>query len=200
MIRAIIFDWFGVCVERWIPVWERELGPKVDPDLFEKYFLLYLDDYADNSISGQQFLDSVFREINVEPKGYYYLLKKLGRLNQDLLDIILKMREVGYKTAILSDNFNEIVPVIEEKIGGFDKYFDVICLSNWLGIGKRNQEIYIKTRDLLREYGIEEKNCIFVDDRQKNLDMAERIGWTAVLYESNSQLKAAFSRYAVIVG
>jgi HAD superfamily hydrolase (TIGR01509 family) len=199
MIEAIVFDWFGVCTERWLPLWRRELRSKADGNLLEKSFMRYLDDWADNSISGQEFLNSVFREINVEPRGYHYLLRKLPRLNHELLDIILKLREAGYRTAILSDNFKEVVPLIEEKIGGFEKYFDIICLSNRLGTGKNNTQIYTKTRDLLLEFGIQDKKCVFVDDRQKNLDIAKQIGWKTILYENNMQLKNRLAEHGIIL-
>jgi HAD superfamily hydrolase (TIGR01509 family) len=199
MIKAIIFDCFGVCIERWIPLWQRELGSKADGKLLERRFLQYLDDWADNSISGHEFLNSVFREINVEPTDYYYLLRKLPKVNHELLNIILKLREADYKTAILSDNFNEIAPLIEEKIGGFDKYFDVISLSNRLGIGKRSKQIYVRTRQRLSEFDIEDKNCIFVDDRERPLDIAKQIGWTTILYENNHQLKTALTKHGVVM-
>ena len=199
MIRAIIFDWFGVCVERWISVWQRELGSNANPELLERFFLRQLDAYASNLISGPQFLERVFNDLGLDPNGYGYLLTKLGQLNFELLDLIEELRRSGYKTAVLSDNFNEIVPVIETKIGGFERYFDIVCLSNRLGISKSSIEIFLKVGEQLMTLGIEGTNCVFVDDRQNNLDMAKEVGWKPILYRDNGQLLKTLLRQGIAI-
>jgi hypothetical protein len=104
--KAIIFDWFGVCAEKWIDVWERELGSKADKRLREAFFR-NLDAYADNSISGPRFLELVLGEIGLEPEKHGYLLLAHGNLDLRVLKLAKSLRK-RYKTALLSDNFSEV--------------------------------------------------------------------------------------------
>ena len=197
MTEGIIFDWFGVCMERWVPLWKREIDKKADSGPLEESFLRYMHDYAIDSISGHEFLKAILKKIHVDPEDYHYLLRIFPPLNHELLDMILSLRESGYKTAVLSDNFKDIVPIIEEKIGGFERYFDVICLSNRLGMGKRHKQIYMKTGELLSEVGADDKNYIFIDDMQIHLDIAKQIGWKTILYENNPQLRNELREHGV---
>ena len=195
MINAIIFDWFGVCTEKWINVWEHELSDKVEGKKLRESFFKYLDKYANNSITGKEFLKSICSEIDLDPEKYDYLLSTKGKINKELLEIIKKLKK-KYKTAILSDNFNEIVPVFEREIGGFERYFDVIILSNRLNIGKTNPEIYKIT---LARLGINPINAIFIDDKEKNLLLARKLGIKTILYKNNIQLEKELVKHDIIL-
>lgn len=192
MIKAIIFDWFGVCAEKWIDVWKRELADQVDMELLKDAYLKYLDDSVKGKRSVQQFLELVLREIKLNPKDYKYLIKMHGKLNTELLSIILKLR-YNYKTALLSDNFDEMVKIIEKKIGGFHKYFDVVVLSNVLKMIKK--DMYRITLQRLKE---KPGNCAFVDDRKRNIETAQKIGFNTILFENNTQLKKEFDNMDIV--
>lgn len=202
MIEAIIFDWFGVCTEKWIDVWERELrlkNPDIDAIVLRKTFFQHLDSYAVNKIKGNEFLQMVLGSVGLKPDEYVSLLTNQGTVNREMLDLILRLRK-NYRTAILSDNFNEIVPVIEAEIGGFGKYFDVISLSNRLKVGKTDERI---SRLTIKELGVDPGNIIFVDDKEKNLKILRDLGVNTILYEFSrykanmEQLKMDFASYGV---
>jgi len=193
-IEGIIFDWFGVCTEKWIDVWERELKNKVETTLLRSSFFKYLDKYANNSSTGQEFLENVFSELNLNYKGYEYLLEKHGEVNHRLLGNICKLKK-KYKIALLSDNFNDMIPVIKKDIGGFDKYFDVVVLSNELNVGKIENKIYETT---LSRLGLEGNSCVFIDDKEKNLVLARTFGIKTILYENNVLLEKDLSELGIV--
>jgi epoxide hydrolase-like predicted phosphatase len=191
MIKAVIFDWFGVCSEKLVKVWQRELEKKVDKDVLTESFFRYLDKYANNTLTGEQFLEEVFKEIALSPKKYNYLLKTTGKLNTELLEEILEIKG-KYKTAIIASNFKEINPIIEKEIGGFKKYFDEIIFSNELNISKTNKNTY---EIALKKLGLEGKECLFIDDKEKNLIVARKFGIRTILYKNNNQLKKELGEY-----
>jgi len=61
--------------------------------LLKKVYLKYLDDYCVKKISGEEFLNLIFGELGLNPKGYGHLLKTPGKLNSELLLLFLMMAE-----------------------------------------------------------------------------------------------------------
>lgn len=194
-IKCLIFDWFGVCAERWIDVWKRELPPEIDFETFKKSFVKYLDSSAKGDISGKEFLEHVLGELKIDSKKYEYLITKHGKINTDLLNMILKLRK-KYKTALLTDNFEVMVGIIEKEIGGFSKYFDVVILSYIEKMVKIRDEMFNKVLKKLEE---KPENCIFVDDRPRNIEVAKRLGLNTILYEDNEQFQKELSNFSVII-
>ncbi len=193
MIKALIFDWYGVCAERWVDVWVREVGNIVEEDSLRKAFLKYLDEHLKGDMTGEQFLESVFREVNINPMGYEYLVTKHGELNNQLLDMIHRLKG-NYKTALLSDNAAQMVPVIEKEIGGFSRYFDAVILSNVVKMVKIGGKIF----DLIiKELDEKPEDCLFVDDRERNIPPARDRGFKTILFHDNAQLEQEMRKHGV---
>lgn len=184
LIKCIVFDWFGVCAERWIDVWKKELPNEIYFEKLRTSFLKYLDDCAKGNISINEFLELVLGEMKIKPDKYKHLLTKHGKINTELLKIILKLRK-EYKTALLTDNFELMVDIIEKEIGGFSKYFDVVVLSYVEKKVKTNHDMF---RKVLKQLNEKAEDCIFIDDRQRNIDVAKRLGFKTILYENNEKL------------
>ena len=195
MIKALIFDWFGVCAERWLDVLRRELKGLVDPSLFKKSYLRHLDEYVSSKITGKQFHERVFTETGIDPHGQEHLLTKLGKVNTKLMEIILELRET-YKTVLLSDNLDEQVPLIEKMIGGFEKYFDEVILSNVLKMLKKDGEMFKIALDRIKE---RPEDCVFIDDRERNTEVAIKMGFNAILFRDNEQMISELSDLGVDV-
>jgi len=198
MIEAVIFDWFGVCAEKWIDVWQRSLKGRVNPERLRDDFFKNLDAYATSAITGEVFLGRVLGEQILNPGQHRELLTNVGAINFELLERIRGLKE-GTRTALLSDNFTEIAPVIDQRIGGFANYFDVTILSNELGIGKKGPKIYQATLDRL---GVPASEAVFIDDKQKNLDVARSLGIDTIQYaftngQGNEQLYTALRERGV---
>ena len=193
MIKAIIFDWFGVCAEKWLDVLTRELKGLVDPALFKECFLNHLDDYVSSKISGKQFRERVFVDAGLDARGKEYLLTKPGKVNRELMETILELRK-AYKTVLLSDNMDELVPIIEKQIGGFSKYFDEVVLSNVLKMVKIDGEMF---RIALERINEKPEDCVFIDDRERNTKVANKLGFKTILYENNNQMKEELSGLGV---
>lgn len=177
MIRAIIFDCYGVLVT-------DALFHLLDP-LFTK------DPTAHDRIRGVLGMadaglltsDEASEKIAAELDMTYdeYRRKTLeGEVkDQQLLDYIENLRR-RYKTGMLT-NIPKGNLARRFTSGELARYFDVTIASGEIGSAKPEAKAYEITAERL---GVEPSECIFVDDRQRYIDGARAVGMHAVLYKN----------------
>ena len=87
-----------------------------------------------------------------------------------------------YKLAIISNDSSRWSKYIREKFE-INQYFDVISISGDLKMAKPNPAIFELTMEKL---GCEASECVYVDDRRGNLNVAKRLGMKTVLFGSRN--------------
>ena len=100
-----------------------------------------------------------------------------------LQDQIRLWAEQGYRIYILSTTCEIFYRI--EKAGLLPIYplLSGYILSSEVGVVKPEPEIYQK---LLKKYGIEPTESVFIDDIQANLDTAAELGFETILAERES--------------
>jgi len=93
-------------------------------------------------------------------------------------DLAKRLKKAGYKTYILS-NFNAEKFEACSQIYGFTKHMDGCVVSAHVREVKPEEPIY---KILLQNYKLKPEECVFMDDRQENLDTAERLGFKTILF------------------
>ena len=88
------------------------------------------------------------------------------------------------KTAILSNAWEGAREEMEDHINS--QTFDAIVYSSEVGLLKPDPEIYRRTLALM---GIQAQEAIFVDDVQRNVDGANRIGLHGIVFKDSQQAK-----------
>ncbi len=86
------------------------------------------------------------------------------------------------KLAILSNDSSRWSRYIREKFG-INPYFDVINISGDLKRKKPDRYVFELTRQQL---GVEARECVYIDDRRKNLSAARDVGMDTVLFNSRN--------------
>lgn len=104
----------------------------------------------------------------------------LMEVNQEFyMDVIKKLYARGFKLHLLS-NLDEIHWGKAQKICVEPlKYFDSIFLSFKTHLKKPNPAIYIK---VLKEINARPEECLFIDDREENIEFASVVGLKVLLY------------------
>lgn len=102
--------------------------------------------------------------------------KKVQRLVESL--------KKSYKMGMISNTIPEHAS-INRRMGAFDVY-DVVILSNEVKLTKDEKEIFLLAAEQLK---VLPEECIFVDDVEKFVNVANSIGMKAILYKNPSQLK-----------
>lgn len=181
MIRAIIFDCFGVLYRdaSW-NFYEREvknydaLRPQlIDLNKQSDYGLISKKEWK-SAIAEVTGLDEDFVATNVQG---------VHDRNEQLLEMVKSYRK-KYKIGMLS-NIGE--GAMDEFFSPHERalLFDAVVLSSDVGTVKPNPEIFTIMADRL---GVKPWECIMVDDIADNCHGAEYAGMSAVQFHTNDQV------------
>ncbi|MGI8407176.1 MAG: HAD-IA family hydrolase, partial [Actinomycetota bacterium] len=119
----------------------------------------------------------------VAPEGIVdRLFASLG-LEEDMIGAVIKARDKGYKTALLSNSWGLGMYPRDR----FEAMFDVVVISGEVSMRKPDAEIFHLTTEKL---GVEAKRSIFVDDHPGHLAAAERLGMRTILHRTPAQTLA----------
>ncbi len=203
MIRKIIFDWGGVLCKGDADtgtftgvVVRNASGEKADAD--SRVFRVFDRLIAEmdlGRISSGEFTRKVEEELGlgISEPGMGEIFRKSIVPNDEVIRIAEKL--AGKYDLVMASNNNEVVMGCLEKehakmLGLFQKgYF-----SHELGMGKPNPQFF---EYLLKDLKVSGSECIFIDDKQENLDVASEKGMKTILYTDAESLKKGLSSYGI---
>jgi len=115
-------------------------------------------------------------------------VREYGRrwsVHQEVLDLVGRLKELGLKTAVLSNTITAHVTFNTSK--GLYTAFDVLVFSNEVGLSKPDPAIY---RDTLEKLALGDRPdaAFFVDDLEENVTTARALGMHAILFKDPAQL------------
>lgn len=181
MIRAIIFDCFGVVITDALQQLRHELRA-VNPDGARAVS----DIVAANNLGLMEPGEANERIAAILgiSTGDFKRQVAAGELrNLPLLTYLLELRR-SYKTAMLSNIAGSSL-ARRFPNGELAQYFDVVVASSDIGFAKPEPEAYEITAERL---GVRCDECVFVDDRQRFCEGATSVGMQSILYTDFVQL------------
>lgn len=170
MIRAIIFDCFGVL---YVPTSTMyfERFPELHDELYD------LDKMSDHGfINRKDYVTEVARLTGVSEE---WTLKEFANeytINQSMIDYIRSSVRPRYKTALLSNIGDEWMKDFFDEHQLHD-LFDEVVLSSKEGLAKPNPRVFERTAEKL---GVFPDECIMIDDRTENCEGARDVGMKAL--------------------
>lgn len=182
MIKAIIFDFFGV-IGLSTHSLIREQFELTESQIDELRNLHKLLDYE--YIGSKKYLSAYAAVVGI---SYEEMLKiyndSVERFahSKILLDYIKELRKT-YKISLLSNVSKEAYIQFIEPI---KEYFDVIVTSHETQLAKPEQAIYEYCADQL---GVDTSECVMIDDSKINCEGAISAGMQATQYEDFDQFK-----------
>jgi putative hydrolase of the HAD superfamily len=180
MIRALIFDCFGVLYEDDIQTLYDLMGPEQLEDAHE---LVRKVDIG--SISVAEFIDGIAALSQCSSEEIREIINIPHDRNADLFDYIKELKGT-YKIGLLSNVNTEAIDRIFPKIER-EELFDAIALSSEVGLLKPDAEIYAL---VAKQLNLPTDACVYVDDIAANVDGARRVGMKGIVFIDNNQLKA----------
>ena len=114
---------------------------------------------------------------------YHGVLLKHFRLQTGVYDFAQQLREEGFRVAALSNLFTPIAVVVK-RLKHLDS-FEPQIISCDVGVAKPNPVIYTMMLDKLE---LSPKECVYVDNRQRNLVPAAAMGMGVVLARNTPQI------------
>lgn len=115
-------------------------------------------------------------ELRAHPRGKFM---RNGRL----VTYIDKLRQAGYKTALLSNVASAVMTRYFSK-NQQRRLFDSVVLSGDVGLSKPHASIYDLTAERL---GVTAGHCLFIDDSIDNCQGAELAGMQVIHYQTYPQ-------------
>ena len=94
------------------------------------------------------------------------------------------LKKKGYKIYLLS-NYSENLFEKHTKNAAFLNDIDGMVVSYQVHMAKPDERIY---RYLLEKYHLQEKECVFFDDKEENTEAARKLGMEAITVTSKEQL------------
>ncbi len=188
MISAVIFDGGGVLIDNAAPGmfshYASHLG--VTEEQFRQVFPKYEIDWAKGKLTEDSFWEKITTDLRVKkPRveslwldGYLRAYKE----KKEMFLLIKNLKHHGYKVALLTNT--EIPIMLHTKKQSWTD-FDLFVYSCEIGMRKPDREIYEYT---LTNLSVAPDEAVFIDDREENVEAAQRLGMHSIGFESPSQV------------
>ncbi len=180
MIKAIVFDCFGVIVADTTEATYKLLGGDSEKD---KEFLR---DIYHKSSSGLIPAASPFiaERLGVPIETWEQELKNGRTINEELL-LYIKTLKKSYKVGMLSNVSSLGLQrfITQERLA---EYFETVVESHVIGFAKPEARAYEIVAESLN---VRLDECIFTDDREEYIEGAQHVGMKTILFTNTGQFK-----------
>ena len=183
MIKNVVFD-IGMVLKGWHPQLDKFFGADTAGKVENAIWGSGLWTEFDRGIIPENEL--IDRMVSLEPeheKEIRYILGNLGLISERYdysIGWINELKEKGYGVYYLS-NYSRIMRDTVPETIDFIPYMDGGIYSCDVGLLKPDRRIY---ELLCEKYGLKACECLFIDDRQENVDGAINAGMQSVRFES----------------
>lgn len=163
--------------------WAQEKHPLLTP-LVKEFFhgTVSEDDYVNDvvktypQIGDAPWLKQHIRENFIEVEG--------------TRDIVIRLRQLGYKLSIFSNHAKEWIDHCEEKFN-FHELFDDRIYSYEIGASKPDPRSY---KAVLAQLKATPDDCLFIDDSKLNIAAAATLGFSTILFTTAEDLHEELTR------
>ena len=192
-LRAVVFDYGMVLTGPQDPTAYAALLriTGLTPDRLESFYWVDRHAYDEGKLTGLAFWQKISRDagLDLDNSAIEELNLWDARMwttqNDAMLAWQQQLKKRGFLTAILSNMGDNVHANMEREFGWLSQ-FDVLVWSYQLRMAKPDPAIY---RHVLKELGTQPEETLFIDDRAVNVDAANALGMTGVLFTTVEQLR-----------
>lgn len=198
LIKAVIFDYGGVTGKEpheddvFLAIVKRcGLGY----DFVKSKYNVFEAQFITNRISKKEFYARLAHSLDVSAKDVEHAwnvkyFQQKPKLNRKVVKIVKTLKRSGYKLALLSNVFPYRDTILKKR--GCYKFFPYVILSSKVKLKKPDKKIY---EYAIKKLKVKANECLFVDDREKNINGAKKVGMKAILFKSARQLEKELKGY-----
>lgn len=189
MIRAVIFDLNGVFLESRLLSDRMEEVYGVPSNKFRSALKEAMTKVREpKAFTIYKLLAPYFTEwkLKLTEKEFLEFWFSGEKLSLELLSYVKELRNKGLKVYILSNNFKERTEYYRKHFLQIFEAVNKAYFSLETGFIKPNEEAF---RNVLEENKLNPEDCIFFDDSEKNVDVANSIGIHALKYQGLQNTK-----------
>jgi len=189
MIKVVIFDLDGVLI------YGRFMSDRFEErfGVPKEEFLLALKQVtskaklskADNSfVYWQSYLEKW--KVNLTKDDFFNFWFGDEKVSIGMIELIKNLKKKDVRIFILSDNFKERTDHLEQKFTFFNQFIDKTYYSWKVGFLKSDPRAFQK---VLSDNDLKPEECLYFDDDQENVDVADRLGIKSFLFKEAKQVK-----------
>jgi len=200
MTKAITFDLDGVYFLNGKDNFIKNLGTKYGIDENEAKRVFLKSDQMNKLYKTGQWDDEKFWRWAVDEwkigekwQNIIDLLIDGYEINQEVVEIVKKVKSNKYKTLICTSNFPARINGLNKRFGLLDN-FDAWALSYELGVNKPDIRLY---QALVDKAGVEAKEIALADDYEPSVVAAKEVGINAFVYENFEQFMGELKKMGV---
>ena len=177
-MKAIIFDITGVLFP-----YQPWVGPRPSHEELLKIKKIVIDIYDDKRISKDYLKERIFLT-SLPTEELEAVYKSLAVIDEEVFELIksLSKKYDIYSIANETEKWTDIRLALYD----FGKYFKKIYISSEVGFRKPEKEIF---NLFLNETGLSPNECLFIDDKNKNIKAAKDLGFEGFEYKNFNDLK-----------
>jgi HAD superfamily hydrolase (TIGR01509 family) len=164
----------------------------------QDFYMFQLDPEGNNtyqqlsigSISPKEYWENFSYNSGIEVHEDLFKVLYRPEIDNSLIILIKELKKIGSRVVCCT---NTIESHFEEhlRLGNYS-IFDFVYSSHLMGVKKPNPEIFKRIIDLERALA---EDVYFIDDDERNVEVAQDIGVTAHLFISAEKLKKALSQF-----
>ena len=183
MIKAIIFDCFGVIITDGLQLLCDELAQKQPQQVRDLRSIIHAANRG--IIASDESSAQISDALGITIDEYRQKVSAHEVKNQSLIEYIQGLRS-SYRTGLLS---NITVEGLARRFSNEElaQYFDVTVVSSEVGYAKPDREIY---QIAAHRLGMTPGECVFVDDREPYCAAATDVGMQAIVYRDFAQFQS----------
>jgi len=106
------------------------------------------------------------------------------RLFPEMLELVHTLKKQGIRMAMLSNTIPQRAQVIRS-LGAYDP-FNPVALSYEIGVEKPDKQAFAVFLSLMP--GVRAQDCIFIDDKEANIKVANEMGFDGIQFTSREDL------------
>ncbi len=174
---TIILDLFGVVISqnrKTLLDFAKSKNQGLDIEKAEKLF--------QNAINGEIEENEFLANLGLNEMDLNTFIQTKLSLNEGFIDFVEALGS-KYNMVLMTNNTCKFNEMILEHFG-IKKYFKYIFVSSEMKAAKPKFEILDKAMEIMKTSPSE---CIFIDNREKNLLSAEEVGLAPILFEGNNE-------------
>jgi len=197
MIKAIVFDWGGVLIDRPTPGLLRYFAHyfNVSEEQFNNAHQKYGASLQKGILTEDQYWDNICADLSVNKPNEQSLMKQAFKHaykeKPEVFTLVSNLKTNGYILGLLTNIEISSMEFFHEHNYNM---FDVLVFSCQEGCRKPEQKIFEIT---LQRLHTKPEETLFIDDRIENIKGAESLGIHAILFENNSNLKEKLAPFVL---
>ena len=197
-IKAIIFDFGGVLLDYSFPKMDRHIAARLGKT--DAAIRKITNKYGRRSHEGMtrlEYLKVLAQELHVDirelKRVHTSAVKATNHIRPQVVKLVTALKKRGYRTPLIS-NVNAACAHIHRKRGWYN-LFSPHILSYEVGCNKPDKHIY---QIALRKLHLKPKECVFIDDKERCLKPARKLGMQAIKYTTLTNVKKKLKKIGVV--